>query len=104
MKVPNTSGAYMVVTAAVSKRCPFADETDNGTITLRWRAYQHTYELHQLRRWLDGYRDRAMTHEDFAAEVADLLSADVTTTWETAGMEVECSTWPTHPHDKSVTP
>jgi NADPH-dependent 7-cyano-7-deazaguanine reductase QueF len=90
--IPSNARVLVRVTAPVSKRCPFVDEIDVGTVTLTWSTDGKTAELHALREWLDTFKDRAISHEDFTREVADRLNGQAESTWMTAGMEVRCST------------
>lgn len=96
MKLIDTDSRVQIkVTAPVYKLCPFVDEADAGTVTATWAANRGTLELHEFRAYLDTFKGRKMTHEDFTREVADHLWAllpddmfGVSSTWTTAGMAV----------------
>jgi len=92
----------MTVTAEVQHLCPFVEEVDNGTITVMWRTNGATFELHSLREYLDGFKDSEISHEMLTDRIRHDLSAmqgvkivAVESTWDTAGMEVQCYTSPT---------
>jgi NADPH-dependent 7-cyano-7-deazaguanine reductase QueF len=98
------SGADVQVTATADLQhlCPFVDEVDHGTITIAWHCNGATLELHSLREYLDGFKDSELSHEALTDLIRHDLSViaridliSVTTTWQTAGMEVTCSTSPT---------
>lgn len=89
----------MKASGALRHMCPFVKEVDNGTITITWGTRGATLELHALRRYLDTFRDREISHEDLTdlirtdlAGLSGLTNVRVETTWDTAGMEVKCST------------
>lgn len=99
---PSTADVTLSATAPLVHRCPFVDEVDNGTVTISWRVDGQTLELHSLRVYLNGFRDSEISHETVTDRIRHDLAtipgvADVTvsTTWDTAGMEVTCSTSPT---------
>ena len=96
------SDVTMSTTAPVEHLCPFVDEVDYGTVTIVWFANGSTFELHALRTYLDGFKDSRLSHEELTDRVRHDLSVlpgveliRVESTWETAGMEVRCSTSPT---------
>lgn len=98
--VPIEAAAWLRTTAPMQHMCPFVDEVDNGTVTIGWHADGWTLELHSLRAYLDTFSDREVSHEELTEEIRAELSTihgiegvTVSTTWRTAGMEVQCSTW-----------
>ena len=93
----------MSATADIQHMCPFVNEVDNGTITIGWTADGWTLELHSLRGYLNTFNYREISHEELTEEVRAELSThhgindiNVNSTWRTAGMEVQCSTYATH--------
>jgi NADPH-dependent 7-cyano-7-deazaguanine reductase QueF len=89
----------VTVEAPATKRCPFKDEIDTGTVTVVWNSEGKTLELHSLREYLDAFVDVKMSHEDFTAvvtaQLADLLGdIQVWSEWETAGMKVRVDAVP----------
>jgi NADPH-dependent 7-cyano-7-deazaguanine reductase QueF len=91
----------VTVTADLQHLCPFVDEVDRGSITISWRCNGETLELHSLREYLDGFKDSELPHEALTDLIRHDLSVmaridliSVTTTWQTAGMGVTCSTSP----------
>ena len=100
---PIDATVRLSATADIQHMCPFVHEVDNGTITITWTADGWTLELHSLRDYLNTFHDREISHEDLTEEVRAELSTNhginninVTSKWRTAGMEVLCSTSPTH--------
>lgn len=100
--VPSTGDVQIVVTSPLTHRCPHVDEIDRGTVEISWRVYWATFELHSLRAYLDGFADVEISHEDLTncirTDLSDTLGIEdltVSTNWDTAGMEVRCSTWQT---------
>ena len=98
----STADVTLTAIAPLVHRCPFVDEVDNGTVTISWRVDGQTFELHSLRAYLDRFRDAEISHEAITdrirhdlATTLGLADVTVTTTWDTAGMEVTCSTSPT---------
>ena len=97
------SAGHMEVHAELDHLCPFRDEVDKGGVAIRWEVQTHTFELHSLRAYLDKWADVVISHEDLTESLRVDLSAypgltllSVTTAWDTAGMEIQCSTLPTH--------
>lgn len=84
-------GMRAEVTMPLTHLCPFRDEVDNGTATLRWLVDERTLELHSVRRWLDSFARVVASHESVTGTLHDTLSqlnlpgVSVTTRWETAG-------------------
>lgn len=78
-----------VVTGPITHLCPHKDEVDIGTVTLTWEG--EAPELHKLALDLQSFHSWPITHEALTAELAVRYpSAKVTTTWQTAGLTVEC--------------
>jgi NADPH-dependent 7-cyano-7-deazaguanine reductase QueF len=97
--VPCPELLSVTVEATVTKRCPFKDETDAGTVTVVWNSEGKTLELHSLREYLDGFGDVALSHEEFTDAVGAHLSSligdvQVWSEWETAGMKVRVDAVP----------
>lgn len=97
--VPAPELVTMEITSPARHLCPFVDEVDEGTVSIRWRTAGKTLELHSLRRYLDAYAETHISHEALTALIRAHLNdidginvLDVTTNWDTAGMEVACST------------
>lgn len=102
LTMPDHSDVTMTVTGPLTHLCPIVDEVDEGAITIVWRICGETYELHSLAEYLRGFKDAQMAHEEITDQIRHELSIvngiellSVETTWETAGMEVRCSTSPT---------
>lgn len=91
----------MEVTAPLRHLCPFVDEVDSGTVTIRWSTRGGTFELHALGQYLRDWAESTISHEEITDRIFHDLQAlradviEVVTTWTTAGMEVRCSTSPT---------
>lgn len=79
------------VSGRVRKKCPYKDESDHGTVTLTFDVPEgDAPELHNLAKYLEGFRDEAISHEDFTRNICrDLPVIEVRTTWDTAGLSVE---------------
>lgn len=99
--LPVQARVRVFVTSPVTKRCPVVDEVDVGEVSLSWDTSDgETLELHGLRALIDGYEDRAISHEEFAHELGDDVFAAtgkrvyVTAAWETAGMQVKVNALP----------
>jgi NADPH-dependent 7-cyano-7-deazaguanine reductase QueF len=100
--VPIEATVTLATTADIQHMCPFVHEVDNGSVTITWETGGWTIELHSLRAYLGTFADREISHEDLTQEIHNELSSrhgfkamTVSTTWRTAGMEVQCSTSPT---------
>lgn len=96
---PTEATVRMTATAPIRHMCPVVQEVDNGTITIGWDTDGWTLELHKLRAYLGTFQDREISHEDLTNEVRAELSGHhginavtVNTTWDTAGMDIQCST------------
>lgn len=101
--VPVETRVRVSTTAQLQHMCPFVHEVDNGSVTVHWDTDGWTFELHSLRDYLNSFTDREVSHEDLTAEIRAELGAHhginnvtVETKWRTAGMEVACSSSPTH--------
>lgn len=106
MSVPTTveDSSDVTVTAAGPLRhlCPHRDEVDRGSVTITWRTAGQTFELHALAEYLLSWRTAKVSHEEITDRIAfDLHTVagveliTVETRWQTAGLEVTCSTSPT---------
>ncbi len=100
--VPTDANVTLGAKATIQHLCPFVQEVDNGNIAVTWDTDGWTFELHSLRAYLKSFTNREISHEDLTEEVRAELSSHhgvksvtVTTTWRTAGMEINCSTSPT---------
>lgn len=96
--VPCTSAVTVTASGPLRHLCPFKDEVDVGTIKLTWTVQTQTVELHSLAAWLEEFSTLRISHEDLTDEIArhladtpGLTGAQVTTTWNTAGMTVTCA-------------
>jgi len=96
------SAGLMEVHAPLVHRCPFRNEVDRGAVAIRWEVQTHTFELHSLRASLESWADVVISHEDLTDALRLVLSGypglilqSITTAWDTAGMEIQCSTLPT---------
>jgi NADPH-dependent 7-cyano-7-deazaguanine reductase QueF len=99
--VPVETKVRVSTTAPLQHLCPFVHEVDNGNVTILWDTDGWTFELHSLRDYLNTFSKREISHEDLTAELRAELqnhhginNVTVETTWRTAGMEVQCSSWP----------
>lgn len=97
--VPTYGAPQVTVKANVQHRCPFVHEIDYGTARITWIPQGNTIEIHSLRDYLATWADTQISHEDITqaihmtlGDLDGLYVTDVTTTWNTAGMEVSCST------------
>lgn len=100
--VPIEANVTMCTTAGVQHMCPFVNEVDNGSVTITWDTDGWTLELHALRKYLNTFSDREISHEELTSEIRAELNSHhginavaVESAWRTAGMEVRCSTSPT---------
>lgn len=88
-------GVRVSATSPMTHQCPFADETDHGTAHLSWVARGQTVELHSLQAWLAEFAPVMVSHEALTTQLWVALSGlglegvRVTTTWTTAGMDVQ---------------
>lgn len=96
--VPCSPGVRVTASGPVTHLCPYADETDHGTVTVAWITDGATLELHALAGVLHSYEDRRMSHEEFAADLRATLTATpgitgvaVAALFRTAGLDVEVS-------------
>jgi NADPH-dependent 7-cyano-7-deazaguanine reductase QueF len=88
-------------TAELRHQCPFVLETDAGSVTINWSTCGNTIELHSLAEYLHQFATWEISHEDLTDQikhdidgVQGIFATSVSTTWETAGMDVACSTSP----------
>ena len=102
LTVDDSSDVTVTTTAPLVHLCPHVDEVDSGTVTIKWRPNGATFELHSFADYLRGYKDSRLSHEQITDRIRYDLACfsrieliSVETTWETAGMEVRCSTSPT---------
>lgn len=100
--VPCVSDVTMRVNARLIHLCPFKDEVDNGHVVVTWRVNGQTLELHALAQYLNAWAAVTISHEEITdrirhdlATVDGLTDVSVETFWDTAGMDVTCSTSPT---------
>jgi NADPH-dependent 7-cyano-7-deazaguanine reductase QueF len=94
--VASPAGVRVKITRPLTHRCPFIEETDEGTVEITWVTAAHTIELHSLAGWLGEFARHAISHEDITATIQRTLDrlpgveqVAVATRWETAGCEVE---------------
>ena len=82
----------VTVTADATKLCPYADETDHGTVEVTFDvADGDAPELHALGKTLEAAYGQARSHEEFTRWVGESTGAvRVLTRWRTAGMDVTC--------------
>lgn len=85
----------MIVTISgpVTKRCPYREEVDEGTVTLTFDVGDdEAPELHGLAARLRRHEDARVSHEAYSLALIDDLGPSgcvhVRTTWQTAGLEV----------------
>ncbi|GAC1575025.1 MAG: hypothetical protein NVS3B18_08680 [Candidatus Dormibacteria bacterium] len=82
----------VTVTAPVTKRCPYRDEQDDGTLTLTFEVAEQAPELHKLAEELTAWEGEAVSHEEFTALIlrwfADAGCVAARSTWTTAGLAV----------------
>lgn len=109
--VPSSGDVTVTTYADLTHLCPFVDEVDRGTVKLTWRVDGQTLELHSVRAYLDGFATSRLSHEEVTNRIGhDIASIpgveliEVTTAWDTAGMEVTCATSPTRQAQRSAQP
>lgn len=102
LTVPCSGDVTMTVTSPMTHLCPHVEEVDYGHITITWRVTGQTFELHTLAEYLRGFKKSRISHEEITDRIRRDLSVhdgielvSVETTWDTARMEVRCSTSPT---------
>jgi NADPH-dependent 7-cyano-7-deazaguanine reductase QueF len=102
LPVDSTADVTMTVSSPLRHLCPFVDEVDEGSVNITWQVNGATFELHSLHEYLDGFKDSELSHEAITDLIRHNLSVtqgieivSVTTHWQTAGMDVQCSTSPT---------
>lgn len=93
--------ADVTVTAVgnLRHRCPHRNEIDRGRVAITWRVSGQSYELHSLAEYLRSFADAELSHEQITDRISHDLSVtdgielvSVESTWDTAGLEVRCST------------
>lgn len=82
-------------TGPLVHRCPYVDETDNGTVTITWSTDGATLELHTLAGWLRTWAAVTTSHETLTGVIRACIAGQsciadvsVSTRWDTAGAEV----------------
>lgn len=100
--VPEPGAVDVTAHGPLIHLCPHRDEEDLGRVSVTWRCTGQTFELHSLAEYLGCWEQTSISHEELTDRIAyDLTHVDginlldVTTTWQTAGMEIRCSTSPT---------
>lgn len=83
----------VTVTGPVTKRCPYRDEPDEGTVEMQFRVLSgDAPELHGLADELASTSGEAISHEDYTRALYAAWFPrglrSVRTTWNTAGLEV----------------
>jgi NADPH-dependent 7-cyano-7-deazaguanine reductase QueF len=79
----------------ITHLCPFADETDHGTITVTYRPWHHEIELHSFADYLDSFADTKISHEELTRQIRSELDEwvdprrlTVRTEFKTAGLTI----------------
>ncbi|WP_433635563.1 hypothetical protein [Nocardia sp. CA-120079] len=87
-RVPAPAGVYAYAEAPIQHRCPFIDESDDGTVWLAWESStDYTLELQSLAAYLEGFRDMKISHEELTHRIYhDLGVKGVTTRFVTGGI------------------
>jgi hypothetical protein len=77
------------ITRQVTKRCPYADEIDVGTLSMTFEG--EAPELYDLARRIDELGSEPITHEAFTATLIAAYpeATDVETRWRTGPWSVE---------------
>jgi hypothetical protein len=83
----------VTVTGPVTKRCPYRDEIDEGTVTMTFLVLSgDAPELHGLAEQIAAGLNEKVSHEDYTRAMWATWFPKglrrVETTWTTAGMEV----------------
>lgn len=86
----------VTATGPIAHLCPYADEVDEGRITITWITDPRTIELHSLASYLARFKAERLSHEELVALIADDLAGlglhvAVTAQFHTAGLDVEVS-------------
>lgn len=99
--VPCSSDVAVTTVGPLVHLCPHVDEVDHGRVTITWRTKGETYELHSLAEYLRGFKGAKLSHEEITDRIRHDLSVvprieflSVESHWQTAGLEVTCSTSP----------
>jgi NADPH-dependent 7-cyano-7-deazaguanine reductase QueF len=102
LTVPESGAVDVTAAGLLIHLCPHRDEEDLGRVTVTWRCSGSTFELHALAEYLSNWEQTSLSHEELTDRIAYDLSnlpgvelLSVATTWQTAGLEVSCSTSPT---------
>lgn len=85
----------MEVTMAVTKRCPYRDERDVGTVTLDLAVpvANDCMELYALAGAVEKVGEEPLSHEEYTRRLSKFAGVvSVTTRWRTGPWEVTCST------------
>lgn len=97
--VDDSSDVSLTATGDIRHRCPHRNEIDRGRVAITWRVLGKSYELHSLAEYLRAFADSVLSHEQVTDRIRhDLSVAEgielvaVKTTWNTAGLEVQCAT------------
>lgn len=99
--VPDESDVTVTATTQMRHLCPHRDEVDRGTIAITWECAGQTIELHSLAEYLKTWHKARISHERLTDRIQHDLALPgigevrVESTWNTAAMEVRCSTSPT---------
>lgn len=85
----------VTMTAAITHRCPFADDIDIGLVTIEHQPdpddRDDVIELWGLRAFLASFHDAKITHEEVTTAIAEQYpGAHVTTRWRTADIDLVC--------------
>lgn len=92
--VQSSAPATVAAHSSATHLCPYRDEVDVGTVEVVWEAGEQTIELHSLGEWLDSLATMKVSHEEYTHHVREQLERlglpikRVSTTWQTAGMDV----------------
>lgn len=98
--VPVDPGGKVSATGPLTHICPYRDEVDEGAVKVVWDTDNgSTLELHSLAAYFAAFAEVQISHEDLTTRISDELEAldgprieSVSTTWDTAGFVVTCST------------
>lgn len=83
------------IDGVITHQCPFVDETDYGTIAVRYTPYEYEIELHSFKNYLGSFEDTKISHEDLTRRIWSELEEwinparlSVNTSFKTAGLAV----------------
>jgi NADPH-dependent 7-cyano-7-deazaguanine reductase QueF len=92
---PEVGPETVTITAPIQHLCPFADEVDEGEVTVVFLVSDCTFELHALAEYFNGFAETPISHEALTSRVFDELASldgpevvGVSSTWTTASMSV----------------